>query len=282
MSTYVTNIHEAQISLRFTLRPAVFDIQANMRQVHRMTAKWSWTHKKSNVPHICVTRIHELKISVRFTLRPAIQTILRKVHRMTPKLHWRLEGQMYPICVTSIPKSQIHPVSLYDSHFRDAGHFDKSAPNDATWPSTRKGQIYPICVTSIPESQISPMCILRPSTEGPQNDIEHYKVKVTPRYVLLVSLSPKFHSILLYGQPFSSYMPFWTSVTNDSKNKLNPTRSNVPHTYVARIPDSLISVRFALRPDVFEIKPFWEKSAANDPKWHWTIQGQMYPMHMCY
>ena len=39
------SIHESQISVCFTLRPTVFEVQAILRKVHRMTPKWHWTLK---------------------------------------------------------------------------------------------------------------------------------------------------------------------------------------------------------------------------------------------
>ena len=33
----VTSVHESYIVLRFTQRPAIFELQAVLRQVHRMT-----------------------------------------------------------------------------------------------------------------------------------------------------------------------------------------------------------------------------------------------------
>ncbi len=38
-----------------------------------------------------------------------------------------------------------------------------------------------------------------------QNDLEHYEIKGTPPYVLIVSLNPIFRPIMLYDQPLSRY-----------------------------------------------------------------------------
>ncbi len=71
-----------------------------------------------------------------------------------------------------------------------------------------------------------------------------------PIYVLLVSTSHKFHSVLLYDQLFWRYRPFETSALNNPKMTLNPTRSSVPHICITSIPESQISVLFTLWPAV--------------------------------
>ncbi len=66
------------------------------------------------------------------------------------------------ICVTCVPASYtFHSISLYGQPFRVTGLSETGAPND------------------------------------PKNDLEPHKVKGTP-YVLLISTSPKFQSVLLY------------------------------------------------------------------------------------
>ncbi len=45
-----------------------------------------------------------------------------------------------------------------------------------------------------------------------QNDLEPTMQRY-PIYVLLASTSPKFHSVSLYDQPYSSYRPFWEMCT---------------------------------------------------------------------
>ncbi len=50
------------------------------------------------------------QISLRFAIWPVgfeLQAILRQVHQMPPKWPWTPQGQMYQICATSVPNSQI-------------------------------------------------------------------------------------------------------------------------------------------------------------------------------
>ena len=117
---FITIVQESQISIRFTLRPAFFDIQAILRQVHWMTPKWPWTVQDQRYPRN-VTSVQESQISIRFALRPAlfeIQAILRQVHRMTAKWPWTLPGHMCPIYMLAVSISpKFHSISLYDEPF---------------------------------------------------------------------------------------------------------------------------------------------------------------------
>ncbi len=186
---------------------------------------------------ICFTGIHKSQISVCFTAQPAIfkiQAILRQMYRMTPKWPWTLQGQMYPICVTSVPKSQISVLSLYGSHFRVTGHFEKSVLNDPKMTlNTTRLNVWHICVTSIHESHI----LLSYALWSVIFDIQAFVRKVnrmTPKwhwtlqvqiyhiYVSLESTNPKFHSVSLYDQSLFRYRPFWNKCTAWPQNDLEP------------------------------------------------------------
>ncbi len=114
-----------------------------------------------------------------------------------------------------------------------------------------------------------------------------------PIYVLLVSTMPNFHSVSLSNQPFCRYRPFWDkcslgvtcllekSAPDDPKVISNPTRAiDVPIYVFTSVPDSQISVRFALRPGVFGLQAFWRKVHQITPKWPCTLQGQMFPIYV--
>ena len=49
---HITTVAESQISIRFTLRPAIFELQAILRQVHRWPPKVTLNTKRSKLPHI--------------------------------------------------------------------------------------------------------------------------------------------------------------------------------------------------------------------------------------
>ncbi len=92
--------------VRFALRSAVLDLQAILRQVHRMTPKWPWTLQPKIYPTY-YTSVPDSQISLRFALRPAVLelyksfwkkcTWMKQVQVNDPKLPWTLLGQMHPI-----------------------------------------------------------------------------------------------------------------------------------------------------------------------------------------
>ncbi len=104
-----------------------------------------------------------------------------------------------------------------------------------------------------------------------------------PIYVLLVPTSPKFHCVALYNQPFSRYKPLETNALNDPKMTLNLLRLNAPDMCVTRyvcICESQISVRFTLRPDVFEVQASLIQVHRMTPKSPWPPLGQMCPIYV--
>ncbi len=113
----VTSIHKSHITLRFTLRPIIFKIQAILRQMHQMTPNWLWPIQVK-WSYICTKTVPESQISLSFTLRPSVfklHTIFRQVHQMTPKWH---------ICVKDVPESQISLFCSMTSRFQvDIAHF---------------------------------------------------------------------------------------------------------------------------------------------------------------
>ncbi len=144
------------------------------------------------------------------------------------------------------------PFRSMASHFSDASNFETSAPNDPQMTLTPTGlkvpptysKFYFVSVHDQPCSryrQFWDKC-----NEWPQNDIEPDKVKarsymslatilrqgpqmtlklhwtlqghVWPIYVFLVSASPIFHSVSLYGEHVLKYRPFWDKCTEWPQN----------------------------------------------------------------
>ena len=127
---------------------------------------------------ICITIVTKSQISVLFAQRPAVfelHTILRKVHQMTPKSPWTLQGHMYLIYMLLVsPSSKVLSILINHQLF------------------SRYRPVWDNC------------------TEWPENDLEHYKLTILHICVTNI-LSPTFHSILLYDQPFSIYLTFYNS-----------------------------------------------------------------------
>ncbi len=53
----VTSIPESQMSVGFAIRPVVFELQAILKQVHRMPANDFVTLQGQKVPRICATSV---------------------------------------------------------------------------------------------------------------------------------------------------------------------------------------------------------------------------------
>ncbi len=150
----VTGMLESQISLRFTLPPAVFDLLAILRQVHWMPPKWPWALQGQRYP---IYAVSESQISVRFVVQRtifALQVILRQ---MTPKWHWTLPPYIrYWYRVSNF--TQFHSTI---SRGWVICYFETSGLDDPKW--SWNNTITHICDTGVHESQISVRFGLRPA-----------------------------------------------------------------------------------------------------------------------
>ncbi len=88
-------------------------------------------------------------------------------------------------------------------------------------------------------------------------------------------MSHKFHSVSLYDQPFSRYRPFWDKYTEWPQSDLEPYKAKLPYICIIRVHDSQISLRFALRPALFEIQTILRQVHRMTPNWSWTLQRQI-------
>ncbi len=194
----ITTVHKSQISLRLALRPAL----SRNRSFWDKCTEWlqnDLENYKSNVPHIWMIYLIESKISLHFAPRPA-------------------------------PFSRYRP--LWDN-------CTKWPPNELDYYKVICTQ-YMLLVTSIDESYISHRFALRPDLFELQAILRQVH-RMTPKwpwtlqgpryttYVLLVSQSPKFWSVLLYDQRFpwscTFYNPPLTSMLNSQKEQ-NKTKKN--------------------------------------------------------
>ncbi len=189
-----------------------------------------------------ISNVPHSVIESQISIHFALQTAVFEMHRMTPTWPWTPQGQMYLIYVLHIysdPSLKFHSTT---SRFQEIQAILRQVHRmTPKWPRA-------------------------------------YSIKCTP-YVLLVSPSLKFHSVSVYGQPFSSYNPFEESAQTDPQMTLNPTRSKVPHIRVTSVPESQITLRFAIRPAVFEIEAILRQVDRMTSIWPWTLQGQRYPTY---
>ncbi len=75
-----------------------------------------------------------------------------------------------------------------------------------------------------------------------------------PIYVLLVSKSPKFHSVSFYDQPFFEIQAILRQVHRMTHIDHEPYKVKLPYICKISIPESQISLHFALRSAVFELQ----------------------------
>ena len=144
--------------------------------------------------------------------------------------------------------------------------FETNVPNDPIMAlNTKRVKVPHICVTSVLESQISVRFILRLAVFELQDIFKHQGTQKRhwtlqgqrfPKYVLPMSLCPRFHSVLLYNQALS------TCETIENRKCTEWPQTDLEHIkvtvkYLVLInylpPETHILVRFATRPAVFKI-----------------------------
>ncbi len=170
--------------------------------------------------------------------------VLRQVYQM------RLNTKRSSITTTRPPN--FTPIHSTASNFQLAGHFETSAPNDAKMTLNTKRSNAPHILQLLPapppRPQIS-LLALQPAvfqvqailnTSAPNESKMTLKTKRSKALLIILQLpmSPKFHSVLFYGQPFSVTIHFERSAPNDPKMTLNTKRSKVPYTYITTANDS--------------------------------------------
>ncbi len=189
----VTSVLESQIPVLFTLWPAVFEWQTILRQMHEWL-KWPWNTTRSYIPYICVTSV--LLVS--------------------------------PICVTSVPDSQISVRVILRPVIFEIQAILRPVQNDTKMTlNPTSSNVCTICITSIPGSQISlrfavwqaifemhAQAILRRAPNDPKMILNTTRSKVQCIHRTCVTNVPRrdisnimsqFHLIFLYDQLFSRY-----------------------------------------------------------------------------
>ncbi len=135
------------------------------------------------------------------------------------KWSWTIQGQMYPICITSVPEHHISVLfALWPAVFESQAFLRqvqqckwplndlkpckvKCSPYMSYWFRSQKFQFFSLYVLRFRDTRHF-------ETNALNYDIEHYKVIGTHMYVTIVSQSLKLHSILFYDNQFSSYVSF--------------------------------------------------------------------------
>ena len=176
---------------------------------------------------------------------------------------------------------RILPVSVCDQPFLSYRPFwDKCTE----WPL--QGQVYPIYVTNIRDFQIfirfalrravvELRAILRKVPQMTPKWPQTLKSQMYLLYVLPVSTSPKFYSISLYDEPFSSYRPFWEKSTEWPQHDLERCKlKSTPYALLVSLAPKFHPVSLYGQP-FLRYRTFWDKCTKWPPKWPWTLQGQV-------
>ncbi len=88
-------------------------------------------------------------------------------------------------------------------------------------------------------------------------------------------MSPKIYSVSLFDQPFSRYRPFWDNCTEWPQIDLAQYKVKLPYICITSVRDSQISLRFALRPALFETQAILRQVHQMTSNWPWTLQRQI-------
>ncbi len=138
------------------------------------------------------------------------------VHQMTPKMTLNTKRSKLPHTHVYNYPNRVANFTLFHStarSFRVTGHFEISALNDPKMTLNTK-----------------------------RSEVPHIHVTTT--------WSQKFHSILLYGQPFPSYRPFWDKCIEWPEMTFTTTcTSKVPYIQVLQVMSRIMRFLFG--------KPWW-------------------------
>ncbi len=134
--------------LNFTIQPAVF---LSYMPFSDKCTEWPQNYiehyKVRGTPYMCYWCSPVLNLSPFCSLasRFCVTKHLRQVHRIKAKRPWTIQDQMYPICVSSVPESQIAVLfGLRPAVFEIQAIFRKVHRMTTKWPWIRQGQKYPI------------------------------------------------------------------------------------------------------------------------------------------
>ena len=119
---------------------------------------------------------------------------------------------------------------------------------------------------------------LEKCTEWPQIILTCSRLKI-PTSMLHTPPRPKSTSVSLYDEPFLSYGPIYGKVHRMNANYLDMFKVKNTNMHATSTSEAEIVVRIVVWWTVFELCPFFRKSALNDPKWPWYVKDKK---HTCY
>ncbi len=164
-------------------------------------------------------------------------------------------------------------------------NFQKNALNDPKWPWHIQGQKYQhacyihargpnFCAFHYTMSRfLVTGQFLEKCTEWPQMTLTCSRSKI-PIRMLDAPPRPKFLFVSLYNEPLLLYWPIFGKLHRMAPNDLDMFKVKNTNMHVTYIPEAKIFVHFTRWLAVFELRPNCWKSALNDLKWPWNVQGQ--------
>ena len=228
------------ISICFRSVGNLFELQAILREVHRMVPKMTLNTTRSKVPHICFTSVHGSQISASFALQP----VVLELQAISDKC------SEWPQISLNTTRSKVleSQISLHYALRPTVPSYLPFWDKCAGWPQNDvehyKVKATPLYVTSRLWSQISVRFPLRPAISELQGILRQVD-----------RMTPKWH---------------WTL----------QLRSKVPHIYVLLVSPNQISLHFALRPAIFEIQDCWKSEISEmfrmTSDWLWNLNSQKY------
>ena len=240
---------EIQIFVSFALQWAVFESRPNFRKVHWLTPNDLDMFKVKNTNmNAMYTPLPKAQIFVPFALRWAIlqlHSFFGKVHRMTPNHLDMFKLKNTNMHATNTPRGPNFCLFLsLMSHFRFTGHFLRTVhlmtPNHPDMFKVKNTNMH---ATYTAKAQIY--------------------IRFALRWAIF-KLWPNLRKSAPNG-------PIYGKVHQMTPNDLDMFKDKNTNIRATNTPEAQISVRFALRWAIFELRPNFRKSAPNDPKWPWHM-----------
>ena len=225
-----------KISL-YNLYLAIFELQAILREVHKLTPKWPWRLNGQQCPMYMLqlpSSPHFQSVSLYVQPFSSHRPLWVKCTEW-PKMTLNTKGQMCPIYMLQLPKNAKIPAGVFFFFFLSCRPFqDKCTeydPNNLWRLKTRGLRERPLCGLSQGTFRKKWVCLVKKKSKLQEKLFEiftpigSYANENFALYLAIFELQVELQSVSLYGKPFSSYRPFWDKCTEWPKMTLNTKRS---------------------------------------------------------
>ncbi len=221
------NVHELKLSVRFVLWPAVFRLQAMLRQFHQ-----------NDIEQCKVKGIHTCIWITKFQIISLYNQPLSSYRSVGDKSTKWTQNDIENYTPNGTP--------MVNNRFRVKGHYETSASDLQSGLGHYRPNVYSICVTSVPDSQLN--CCVRVTGYVETSEANHPQMTLNiTRLIclicmLLVSPSYKCPYIELYKLSFLVRGHFEANVSTYPKVTLGTTRPEIPMYLISVLEITVISV----------------------------------------